>query len=262
MEPFFFDSEGQALFGCYHEPRSGARDCAVLLANPVGHEYVQFHRVYRQLAIMLSDAGFPVLRFDYTGTGDSSGDYPDWSMTRWATDIERAAEEVKRRGPSSRKAVVGLRVGASIALQVAGKSVDLDSLVLWDPIVSGSAYVDELRAGHENMMGYAHVIPKPEAGTPPEVLGFPFPDSLANEIGFIDLLTTEKKVARRTLVIESNDAVAQRPLCDVLSRAGSLVAHQEFSNPHLWVWTEDFAKMHVPRRILQAIVDWFTEEYA
>jgi hypothetical protein len=106
------------------------------------------------------------------------------------------------------------------------------------------------------MLGYAHVLPGPPADCPSEVLGFPFPDSLAEELASIDLVAGNRGPAGEVLLVESHDAVPQQPLLDALSAAGAKVEHRRYSNPHLWVWTEDFAKMHVPRRILEAIVDW------
>ncbi len=262
MDPFFFDADGASLFGCYHAPSSPARGCALVLANPFGHEYVQFHRVFRQLAIMLADAGFPVLRFDYTGTGDSSDDYPEWSLDRWTKDIEAAVKEVQQRAGSEKTAIVGLRLGGTLALDVAAKMGTVDSLVLWDPILRGGPHVEEIRAGHESMMGYAHVIAKPDSGCPPEVLGFAFPDTIADELKGIDLLESRGEIAKRVLVIESNEAEPQQALCDWIAATKADLTYEEISNPHLWVWLEDFAKMHVPRKLLQSIVDWFSEGYA
>lgn len=262
MEPFYFKAGTESLFGGFHKASPPARECGVVLINPLGHEYVQFHRVYRQFARMLSEAGFSVLRFDYTGTGDSSGDYPEWSLARWSEDIACAAEELRRRSSVSKIGLAGLRVGGSLALNTAAEVGGVDSLVLWDAVIDGAGHVAEQRAGHKSMLGYAHVIPKPEANTSPEVLGFAFPDALAQEIAALDLLQQKQRAARRILVIESNEATPQQALSESLSATGSEVAFQQYSNPHLWVWTEDFAKMHVPRSILQAIVDWFVEEYA
>jgi len=74
VAPFYFGSPDKLLFGCYHEPTLGRRrKCAVVVCQPVGHEYINSHRALRQLAARLCDAGFPVLRFDYYGCGDSSG---------------------------------------------------------------------------------------------------------------------------------------------------------------------------------------------
>ncbi|MFT5286919.1 MAG: hypothetical protein ACI8TQ_003094, partial [Planctomycetota bacterium] len=101
-----------------------------------------------------------------------------------------------------------------------------------------------------------------EANCSPEALGFAFPDSVAQQISKIDLLSQQVRPARRVLLIESNDAVPQQALSESLGSTGANVTFQQYSNPHLWVWTEDFAKMHVPRRILQATVDWLSEEYA
>src|SRR5437773_7734152 len=71
--PFYFGSPDKLLFGCYHEPSlERRRKCAVVVCQPVGHEYINSHRALRQLAARLCDAGFPVLRFDYYGCGDSS----------------------------------------------------------------------------------------------------------------------------------------------------------------------------------------------
>ena len=261
MEPFFFNAGTESLFGCFHKASAPARDCAIVLTNPLGHEYVQFHRVYRQFARMLAEAGFSVLRFDYTGTGDSSGDYPEWSLERWTKDIECAVAELRRRTSVTNIGVVGLRVGGSLALNSAAKLGDVDSLVLWDAVIDGAAYVGDMQAAHASMLGYAHVIPKPEAGCPPEILGFAFPESVAKEVSELNLLEEQRQPARRVLVIESNEATPQKELSDSLGTTGADVSYQQYSNPHLWVWTEDFAKMHVPRRILQACVDWFVEEY-
>ena len=75
IEPFYFGTSSKPLFGCYHVPQSALRrDCGVLFCAPMGSEYVRFHRAYRQLADRLAKAGFPVLRFDFYGCGDSSGD--------------------------------------------------------------------------------------------------------------------------------------------------------------------------------------------
>ena len=72
-EAGWIDSAGGPLFCCFHPPRGPAQRRAVLLCETLGSERMNFHLAYRHLALRLSYAGYPTLRFDYAGTGDSSG---------------------------------------------------------------------------------------------------------------------------------------------------------------------------------------------
>jgi len=101
----------------------------------------------RELADALSIAGYIVLRFDYRGTGDSSGDFtesiPD---PEWLEDINSAVSYL-REGNISNVSVVGMRIGATLAAAATQRyPLDLAGLVLWDPCESGRSYLRELRA--------------------------------------------------------------------------------------------------------------------
>lgn len=280
LTPLYFGPLGRRLFGCYHAPAEAAgppRDTGIVLCPAQGHEYIQFHRAFQKLAAQLSELGFPVLRFDVSGCGDSEGDHALWSLDAWRSDIDTAIDELKQQSRVQRVAVVGLRLGATLAAQVAATRDDVDSLALWDPVVNGADYVKELRAQHARMLGYAHVLPAPASaatgagtgagdaalGADEEILGFAFPAALAAELQALDLAggsgpdaVLADFPAKRILLVESNDAVDQRPLRDHLSSLGGNLDHQSFSNPHLWAWVEDFGKVHVPRQLLDAVCAW------
>jgi pimeloyl-ACP methyl ester carboxylesterase len=264
IEPFTFDSGGESLFGCYHRPEPPVRDCGFVFCNARGHEYIQFHRVYRQLAILLADAGFPVLRFDLRGTGDSAGDHARWRIDGWVDDVGAAMEQLRKRVTVPRTALAGLRVGGSLAVLAARARGDVDAVVLWDPVLNGADYLAELERVHEEMLGFAHVIPKaPPRGRPAmkERLGFPMPEALERDVAALDLLADSAAPAPRALVVESHVIVRQAPLVEVLRGQGVAVQFEHFDNPNLWAWVEDFAKVHVPHRILEAVVRWASEEY-
>lgn len=70
----------------------------MVFCHPLGDEYIRFHRAYRQLAVRLSQVGFPVLRFDLYGCGDSSGDSAEITVQQWLTDIATAVAEIRRSG--------------------------------------------------------------------------------------------------------------------------------------------------------------------
>jgi len=268
VELIFFGGDDRGLFGCYHAPLPPARECAFVLCPPHGHEDIQFHRVLRQLAVLLAEAGFGVLRFDPSGCGDSVGDSDDWGLARWQDDVGSAMDELRQRSGVHRVGLIGLRLGASVAMAAAARS-DVDSLVLWDPVISGADYLSELRGLHQGMLAHAHVTPAPVdraaahggASTGEELLGYPMPGQLSAELSSLDLLASTERPARQALLVESNKAAAQGDLVRHLGKLDVAVQHEPVSNPHLWVWNEDFAKVHVPRKILELITAWASEVY-
>jgi pimeloyl-ACP methyl ester carboxylesterase len=149
MLPLFFGSAERRLFGVYETAqRRGDVARAVLLCNSWGTEYLNAHRSLRVLAQRLCAAGFDTLRFDYFGEGDSGGETEDADLGGWKQDIATAIAELKAMSTAPRVVVLGLRLGASLASEVALASAgDIDRLVLWDPIVNGAHYLTELEPG-------------------------------------------------------------------------------------------------------------------
>lgn len=134
MIPVQFGSRSRPLLGVYdaaHDPR---RRIGVLILNPGGWELLRAYRTLRTLADRLAAAGFDVLRFDYTGTGDSSGGPEDASVEQWTTDVQDAAEELRSVAGVTRVRMVGLRIGSRIGLEALALEPRLaDRVVLWDP---------------------------------------------------------------------------------------------------------------------------------
>src|SRR5438093_192655 len=110
IEPFYFGKSPKSLFGCYHTPQASCyRECGVVLCSPMGEEYIRFHRAFRHLAGRLVAVGFPVLRFDFYGCGDSAGACTQGTLGQWCTDITTAMHEMRRRGGVQKVCLVGLR---------------------------------------------------------------------------------------------------------------------------------------------------------
>jgi alpha-beta hydrolase superfamily lysophospholipase len=146
----WFGPPERPLLGFYHPPSarlSGVRACAIVLCYPFGHEYTAVYQVYRQLAERLSAAGFPVLRFDYDGTGDSAGDDEDPGRLRaWLESIGTAIRLVQKQSGTEEVCLFGLRLGATLAYLAAREHRSVTSLVLWAPALTGKAYLREVRA--------------------------------------------------------------------------------------------------------------------
>ncbi|MBI3244197.1 MAG: alpha/beta fold hydrolase [Chloroflexi bacterium] len=258
--PFFFGPPGKALFGNYHESAPGQdRDCGILLCAPAGQEYIRSHRAFRQLALRLSRAGFPVLRFDYYGCGDSNGDDDQGHLTQWLADIAAAGAELKKRSGADRLCLIGLRLGAALALLAAARRNDLDGLVLWEAAINGRTYVDELAVQHRDTLWRYFAQPEQHANghRPSELLGFPLTETIWADLEKLDLLTVRQKPASHVLLIENSEDPAAEQLGQHLRGLGCQVNYQHIPGPR--IWAEDPDKALVPQQVLQAIVAWASE---
>jgi alpha/beta superfamily hydrolase len=114
----------------------------------LGYEGPFSHLTLRELAHSLTKDGAAVLRFDYSGYGDSAGtDEPPHQVEHWISDVQNAIDEVKRLAPSDGPVVlVGLRAGALLACAAAHARDDVTALVLWAPCLSGKLFMREQRA--------------------------------------------------------------------------------------------------------------------
>jgi alpha-beta hydrolase superfamily lysophospholipase len=140
----WFGPAERPLLGWVTARQDGGRADGVLIAAPIGYEHLTSHRTLRELAEALAGEGHRVLRFDYDGTGDSSGDAWDPDRVQaWRASLRAAAQELREQG-CTRLTVVGLRLGAMLAL-VEGTGLEADALVVWAPVPSGKRYVKELR---------------------------------------------------------------------------------------------------------------------
>lgn len=259
LEPFYFGPSGKPLWGCYHEPYPEARrDCAIVVCYPMGHEYIQFHRACRQLASLLCNGGYPVLRFDFYGCGDSSGDCEDGRMARWLADIATAVGEIRRRCGSMKICLTGLRLGGALSALAGAASGDVDAMVLWDTIVQGRTYIEELRSLQREMLQRAHL--RTAVGeTRQEALGFILTDQMLKDLEEIDLLAIRHKPADKILVIESHGQPLQNPLTQHLKNLHSDVTYQYLPHPKFWHWVEDFTHVPVPQQVLESVTSWIAE---
>lgn len=118
-EAFSFTCEGETLVGLLHHPTADAAASAAetgIIVIVGGPQYrAGSHRQFVHLARTLAAAGYPVLRFDVRGMGDSTG--APRSFEELSTDIRAAIDELVRRCPWMRRIVLwGLCDGASAAL--------------------------------------------------------------------------------------------------------------------------------------------------
>ena len=219
MVPSFFGSSAHPLFGIYHPPTAGrVRDVGVLLCYPAPQEYMRTYWAFRKLANKLAQQGFHVFRFDYLGTGDSSGESSQVSLGGFRSSIESAARELRDLAHVGKVSAIGFRLGA--ALLAGMHALPLQDLVLWEPVVRGSDYVRELRRIQARELAAELHPPFRAEDAPPELLGFAFPEALEREICALDLTQGSAPRAARVAIMVSEDQPQFRSLSNSLSERG------------------------------------------
>jgi pimeloyl-ACP methyl ester carboxylesterase len=260
--PGYFGSPERRLFGCYHPPREGSeRELTAVLCNPLDQEYTDSHRAFLHLATRLAGQGFGVGRFEYFGTGDSAGDDDDINLSGWIGDISTAIEQTRRLAQRRHMALIGLRLGAALALQAAVKRGDVLHLVLWDPIVDGREYFEQMKVQHRERI-WGHFFERPTVEQPnerpSELLGLKMNDRLIDELTTLDLLSIESKPARSVLLFDSRGDSSVERLRDHLQTLGVDVVYEHI--PGFSICTEDPDKGQVPQQALQSIVNWMSSQ--
>jgi alpha-beta hydrolase superfamily lysophospholipase len=134
-------------FGWLHAPSaSETADVAVLLCPALCSDGLTAHRQFRLLAKSLANAGYPTLRFDYPGTGDSCDSECDADLwTIWLRSIHAAADWLRGTTGARRLVLCGLRLGATLAGSAAEQRADVAGLVLLAPIVRGRTFVSQMK---------------------------------------------------------------------------------------------------------------------
>lgn len=262
MNPFFFGTSARQLFGMYHPPRGElTRATGVVLCYPFGQEYMRSHRAFRQLANLLTKAGFPVLRFDYSGSGDSAGGSEEASLARWQEDIGTAIDELRDTAEVKQVALVGLRLGAALALRAAAARGDVSRLVLWDPIVDGAAYVAELEALAEVPAGTGARGAMDSADTW-GVMGFPVTAGFRRELATLESGRVTTAPAAKALVIAAAARPADPQLEAALRAAGSTTTYRLLPSEGSWGEVDNYGSALIPQQIVQGIVQYLDQEAA
>jgi len=183
----------------HHPGGTGSNNVGVLICAPIGQEYIRSHWIMRQVVNQLCNSGYSVLRFDYTGCGDSAGSNFEGGVQQWIQDTRQAEQELRKISGCHRTVALGVRFGAMIASQA-----NLDSsLVFWDPVGKGTEYLKELMDLQKEIQlnNSSHLKKSSQL----DLIGFEFSDQLLKEIGSLDSSTLLNNTENLPVIIRSSD---------------------------------------------------------
>jgi alpha-beta hydrolase superfamily lysophospholipase len=259
-----FGAAERPLLGFYHPPGEGSpgRAAGVVLCSPIGTDHTRSDWTYRHLAERLAAAGFPCLRFDLSGTGDSAGEELGPGAVRaWVDDVGAAVAELRARSGATTMALVGLRLGATLAAQHAAEQGDIDAMVLWSPCVSGAGFVSEITKLHKL---YLRIEPHLASAPSPtedgeEALGIFLPRAVVQELSALDLLQLPRRPARRTLIVDGGGLAGRDAL---VTRLRELDAGPELrSHPGQKFLITVSHRQTLPAEVIGSIAGWLEQAY-
>jgi exosortase A-associated hydrolase 1 len=131
--PVTFDCNGENLLGIVHRPEPSLKRGIVLIVG--GPQYrVGSHRQFVLLARILASNGYPVIRYDYRGMGDSEGNAISFEESE--PDLAITIDTFLRNIPQITEVVLlGLCDAASTALMYAYQDPRIIGLILLNPWV-------------------------------------------------------------------------------------------------------------------------------
>ena len=222
----WFPSGAYSLLGHIDVPEMPHGIVGVLVVPPFGWEDVCSYRPLRFLAKRLAESRIPVMRFDLPGTGDSSGDALDSGLFEaWIQSVDDAATELRAVTGVKDVAVIGIRLGALLALAAAARGSNLQDLILWGATASGRAMLRELRAfGNMERLEYGNGDAAGSASLPGiEIGGFLMSPETQHALENLVFSPLPEMPGRRVLLLSRDDLPVDAKVTRALQSCGCAV---------------------------------------
>jgi pimeloyl-ACP methyl ester carboxylesterase len=256
--PFYFQSQGRPLFAWLHESTAPRRfDHGVIICPPIGYEQLHSHRTLRHLADALSRESIPTMRFDWDGTGDSTGidEDPDRYST-WLENVRDAVRWMREHQGCQQISLIGLRMGATLAA-IATTGHEIGNLVLWAPVMKGRAYVREMKV--LSLTSDAPIRTETPLSNDIEAAGFTLSAETAAALGTIDMLQTRPE-CQRALVVSRDDLPTDHRLCNHLRTLE--IAAEQITVPGFAQMMAEPHRGQVPDLAIHQITAWLSNAIA
>jgi alpha-beta hydrolase superfamily lysophospholipase len=249
--PLWFGPEDRPLFGWVHLPADGMARGGVVLCQPLALEALCVYFSYRVLADQLASSGLAVVRFDYDGTGDSYGEETDPDrLDGWLGSVAAATDLLASTGVTS-IGLVGIRMGGLFAAHEASRRGGVDVLALWDPCLSGKAFLREQR-----FLRHVSGDGSQRADDAVEAPGLRFEPETVKALSDLDITKMTGTLARMTVVLVPPDT--SRPAGLERRLAGQPVEWQEATGEEALL---DSQRQDPPYDTIRRLATWLSDSF-
>jgi pimeloyl-ACP methyl ester carboxylesterase len=259
--------EPDPVFAVAHSPAGRERHpLGVLVCPPFGWDELCTYRSLRVWADLCARAGYPALRFDFPGTGDSGGSARDPArLEAWTSAVTAAAQLLRERERCERIVAMGIGLGGMVACRALAAGAPIDDLVLWSVPPRGSLLLRELRAFAGMVAAEvidvdegAHAAAEPDDGAL-EVAGFVLSAETIAELGQLDLtaLAVPDAEGRRVLLLGRDTLAPDRRLREHFERSGVQLTVED--GPGYGAMMVDPQLYEIPHAAFSRILAWLAE---
>lgn len=138
--PFLLQGERGALHAIYFPPVGTPHPAGdVLVVPPFAEEMNRCRAMVALQARAWAQIGIGTLVLDPFGTGDSAGEFQDATWAQWQADMRLGLAWLRAQGQGCRT-LLGIRLGAVTASQLAAEDKHITRLLLWQPVLSGKTF--------------------------------------------------------------------------------------------------------------------------
>jgi pimeloyl-ACP methyl ester carboxylesterase len=253
----------------------------VVLCSGFASEAEVFRSHLANFARVLAEAGYPAIRFDYAGYGDSEGDFRIASPAGMEDDIGLAADALREKTRVDSIILVGLRLGGTLALRTAARRPDVAGVALWEPLPRPwETIFAQLRATVSRQM----VLFKSVSATREQIVenvladrptivggydfnvvddGYPLVRDVVLQAQAMDLARDLNPLNFPVLVLHVRRRLGRMPqalseLCDALARAGSRCTSQTITMPQL-PWVHGALYSTASSALYDATLEWMED---
>lgn len=120
---------------------------AVLLCHGFTGNRIETRRLFVLFSRQLAARGIASIRFDYRGSGESSGDFSEYCFTDYVVDAEHALVFLKTLAcvDSKKIGVLGYSLGGCVASYlVGGHATEFAAICLWAPVADTRSIMESL----------------------------------------------------------------------------------------------------------------------
>lgn len=213
--PAFINSHCRQIYTVLQSPAAHNNNGrGILLVPPLGNEQRRVQRPFRSLMQNLSRQGYTLMRFDWRGTGNSSGSTDQInSLQPWVEDIQDAAKQLALQVDSID--VVAVRFGALVASLTPSTHLPINCHYYWDPVVSGKAWLQDMEELHHGILNDTYRFLRPRKkmpGSNREYAGLELNDLLIAALkdeSLVSNLTEKKCTQLAKLILPASSEVGQ-----------------------------------------------------
>jgi exosortase A-associated hydrolase 2 len=242
---FFTGSAGRKLMGFLHYASSPSNSIGIIYCHPFAEEKNMSHSLVVKSCRKFAKSGFHVMRFDFSGCGDSEGDLKDSTVSDWQYDLNQAIKIFKAEVGIEKYYLWGLRMGAGIAIMHAKNDEQTAGLILWQPPLNFSIHIKQfLRRAFSTEI--TKKTPKSIVRTSYEsvsdelkyIIGYPISKKLISSFRSIDnapeKITLSKQVLIITVSLLDQLPPTLRVYVDNIKKAGSQVTCKHITTEPFW----------------------------